>query len=83
MLFLLLGAGYLIDPMLAHYLRRFAGNYLNSVGMRCETVGLAMSEKRTSFSCCLYLTALRDHIFSHRQQESSNRGGVSDLAVTY
>ncbi|MDY0928765.1 hypothetical protein SOM41_20670 [Enterobacter sp. CFBP8995] len=47
MLFLLLGAGYLIDPMLAHYLRRFAGNYLNSVGMRCETVGLAMSEKRT------------------------------------
>ena len=46
MLFMLFGAGYLIGPLLARYLRCFVGNYLNSVGMRCETVGLAMSEKR-------------------------------------
>ena len=34
MLFLPFGAGYLIGSLLAHYLRHFAGNYLNSVGMR-------------------------------------------------
>lgn len=34
MLSLPFGAGYLIGSLLAHYLRRFAGNYLNSVGMR-------------------------------------------------
>ncbi|UDJ83308.1 MFS transporter [Kosakonia oryzae] len=41
LIFLPFGAGFLIGPLLTPYLRRFAGNYLSTIGMGCETIGLA------------------------------------------
>nr|WP_318380790.1 MFS transporter [uncultured Enterobacter sp.] len=39
--FLPFGVGFLIGPLLTPYLRRFVGNYLSTIGMGCETLGLA------------------------------------------
>lgn len=41
LIFLPFGVGFLIDPLLTPFLRRFAGNYLSAIGMGCETSGLA------------------------------------------
>lgn len=40
LIFLPFGAGFMIGPLLTPYLRRFAGNYLCSIGMGCEAAGL-------------------------------------------
>jgi MFS family permease len=41
LLFLPFGVGFLTGPLLTPYLRRFVGNYLSTIGMGCETSGLA------------------------------------------
>lgn len=41
LIFLPFGVGFLIGPLLTPFLRRFAGNYLSTIGMGCETSGLA------------------------------------------
>ncbi|WP_239952201.1 MFS transporter [Pantoea sp. Z09] len=40
LVFLPFGAGFLTGPLTTPYLRRFAGNYLCSIGMACEAAGL-------------------------------------------
>ncbi|MDW8844555.1 MFS transporter [Erwinia sp. MMLR14_017] len=40
LIFLPFGVGFLIGPLLTPYLRRFAGDYLCSIGMACEAAGL-------------------------------------------
>jgi len=40
LVFLPFGGGLLLGPLLTAYLKRFAGNYVNPIGMGLETVGL-------------------------------------------